>query len=315
MKQKLLFIPVILSVALVFAIAACDNGSYDDLKPDLTELNAVIAEAEAAKVGVLAASKAEDVAKVLQWVPVEKMQDLDKKIDNAKAALKAKTQVEVDFAIYELSGSITTFKDAKQDGSKTQGFTLNELAVLIDIANDAKKGVNVSVTGDGKDFPPQEYWVTQERMTALDDAINAAEEATAGTIDTRFNALSSALVSFNTAKSQGTGKYKRTLTITGLEEADETEIELGLFETDQISGDELPEIGGEGTIQNKSVTINLFYYDTTTLWDDNGSYYARIQLTAPPKTFISRSPITFSDTGPNQEIPFSNFKDFVDNED
>jgi hypothetical protein len=309
MKQKLLFILGIISVALVFAITACSSGSLE--KPDLTALNAKIAEAEAAKVGVLTATKAEDVAKGLKWVNSAVMTTFNKAIEDAKADRNAETQVEVDLATILLSAAIDAFNEKKQNGSKSSGFTQAELTALINKANADKDGVKVSV--DGEDVSTLEFWVPQAEMSALDNAISAAQSATTGNIDTQYNALETALTSFNTAKQKGTGISRRTITITGLDVPDGTEIYVALFETDQINVNEQPEIGGQGEIQNKTVTFTLNNYGT--LWTGSGSYYVAFQMQpttpGPQGIYISKSKIAFSDANPSQTIVFSSFKKFV----
>jgi hypothetical protein len=314
MKRKSLFILGIFSIALVFAFTACGNDITNDdpATLNLTALNTVIAEAELAKEGVRISYTGADVPVGMKWVTDPVMQNFVAAIERAKAARNAATQTEVDLAKIGLSAAIDAFNAAKQDGSKNKDFTQTELTVLINEANTAKTGVKVSV--DGKDVGSQEYWVPQSIMTELDNAISAANSASAGNLDNAFNSLVTALTAFRENKKLGF--QPRTITINGLDVPDGTTINLGLFETDQINVNGRPEIGGNQTtptIQNKTVTVTLYNTSNGTLWTGSGSYYVGFQINTNPSSriYISRLKVSFSDTNASQTISFISFKPYV----
>jgi len=203
MKNKLWGIAVIM--AIVFSFAGCENGtnSTDPAGPNLTALRAKIAEAEKAKEGVTEANNASQVAQGRKWVTSGEMAAFIVAINTAKAALNSSTQTDVDNAVSALSIAIDTFNTAKKDGNKTSGFTQQDLSDLIDEAQNAKTGVKTS--SNGKDVSTQEYWVTSNVMTALDNAIASANTAlTSGSYDNAYNGLVTALDTFYTSKKLGT---------------------------------------------------------------------------------------------------------------
>ncbi|MDR2575986.1 MAG: InlB B-repeat-containing protein [Treponema sp.] len=302
-----------LTIAGLLILTACPQPDGDPGtgtgggKINLSALQAKIAEAELAKEGVLTATQASDVAQGRKWVTAGVMEAFTTAIYNAKIALGADTQQKVDSAVKTLSAEINAFNGMKQIGTKTSGFTQADLNALIDDANTAKSGVAAST--DGKDVSLQEYWVTPSVMDALDSAINAAYYG--GNIDSAYNSLNTALINFIANKKPGTGASHRTITISGLDVPDGTEIAVGLFETDQIIVNEQPGILGNGTILNKTVTVTL-YGSNNTSWIGNGSYYAAFSMhTDNPKIYISKSKISFSNTSPNAAKIFSDFKQYV----
>jgi len=314
MKHKSLFIRGLLGIALVFVMvfAGCDNntttgGGGDPEKPDITELNAEITKAEAAKDGVVTATQASDVASGRKWVTAPVMENFEAAIERAKAARNAATQTEVNLAKIAISAATAAFQEVIGIGTKTSGFTQQELAALINEANTAKTGVRVSA--DGADVPSSEFWVTQSVMTALTNAISSAQSAQAANLDNAYTALNTALIAFYAAKKPG--NPPRKITINGLNYPNGTGIQLGVFPTAQINTTQQPDISGGGTIQNNTVTITL-YTSNNALWSGNGSYYVGFMVnTEDSEMFISKSQVTFSDAAPNQTLAFTAFKPYV----
>ena len=122
----------------------------------------------------------------------------------------ATTQTAVDNAVTALNTAMTTFSNARQEGTQNAGFTATQLTQLIAHANTAKTGVVTSTNGN--DVSPSATWVTASLLDSLNAAITSAEGATDSTRDERYLALSDALVSFNNGKSPGIIPNKNSLT-------------------------------------------------------------------------------------------------------
>lgn len=184
-----------------------------------TALNVKIAEAESIKTGVVVNTSAENVAQGMYWVTTQVMTTFETAINNAKQVKEtATTQQEADNAVETLNNAINTFTSARQTGSKTSGFTEDELADLIAMANAAKTGVSVS-NANGDDISPLNFWVSQSYLTDLENAISAAQTAS-GNIDSVYLALVTDLNNFNEAKVQGTIPDKDEL-LSLIDEVDE----------------------------------------------------------------------------------------------
>jgi hypothetical protein len=171
----------------------------------LTELNNKIAEAHAAKAGIEVNTASGNVAMGSWWVLQEDMTTFDTAITTAENARNAATQGEVNTAVITLNTAITTFNEAKKQGSKISDFTLAELIAKIAEAKAAKLGVVVNTAS--ANVAQGTYWVTQEIMTAFDNTITEAENALTASqaeIDTAVITLSAAITTFVDAKQQGT---------------------------------------------------------------------------------------------------------------
>jgi predicted small secreted protein len=309
MMKKVLIV-LLAAVGAAALLAGCDNGTTSgggNENINITALNAKITEAEKAKEGVVEAASAGEVAQGRKWVTAAVMSAFNAAIDTAKDARSAATQAEVNSAVNALSAAIATFEAAKQNGNKTSGFNQTELTALIAEANTAKEGVKIST--DGNDISPQEYWVSQSDMNALNTAISTANTAS-GNIDSAYLALVTAMNAFLSAQRPGTGQPERTITIGGLNFSDGTQIGFGLFSTNDMSGQ--LEISGNGEIQNKSVTVTLYNNSNGMLWIGSGSYYVVFMInTDTPSNYISKAKIAFSDAAPNAVKTFSDFKQYV----
>jgi len=91
-----------------------------------------------------------------------------------------------------------------QDGSKTDGFSQEELDDLISKAQNVLAEVKPSA--DGSDVSQQEYWVTSDAWNALNDAITRAQNSSVS-IDSRYSDLYRALNAFP-AKQPGTCTFE-----------------------------------------------------------------------------------------------------------
>ena len=205
MKKMLVLLTGLLAGALV--LTGCptpDGGTTSDVVTgtiNFDALNVKIAEAEKAKEGVVEAESAEEVAKGKQWVTGAVMSAFNTAIATARTALNSTTQNAVNNAVAALDAAITTFKGEIKEGNKTSGFTQQELTELIEEAKAAKEGVKIST--DGKDVNPEEYWVSQSDVAALDSAINAANTPN-GNINSAYLDLVQALKDFRGAQKPGT---------------------------------------------------------------------------------------------------------------
>jgi hypothetical protein len=204
------------------AIATFNGKRKDGTAAPLntSALTAKIAEAEAARESVQPSStNGSDVAQGAKWVTQEVWTAFDTAINTAKTALTAASQSIVDGAVDPLNTAITTFNNAKQDGSKATGFTAAELTTLIAEASAAKEGVTASAQY-GDDVSPAAYWVSQSDLNALTTAITSAQAANDGNRDNLYVALAQALTAFNSAKQTGTVPDKTALTAV-IQSADE----------------------------------------------------------------------------------------------
>jgi len=121
----------------------------------------------------------------------------------------ATVQAVVDTAVTTLNTAMTTFTNARQGGTQTEGFTQAQLTQLIANANTAKTGVTSSTNGN--DVGPEDVWVTLASLDTLNAAITAAGSANDSNRDTLYLALSNALVSFNNGKHSGNVPNKESL--------------------------------------------------------------------------------------------------------
>ncbi|GBU26954.1 hypothetical protein R84B8_00470 [Treponema sp. R8-4-B8] len=306
------FLVILLTALTLFA--GCDQDVTNTINSqyDLTALEAKIAEANAAKEGVQVATSAGEVAQGRKWV-------LQSDLDTFGAAILVAvgiqtfptSQAKVDKAVGDLSTAIAIFKVHLGTGTKSSNFTQDDLTALITEAEKAQETVTIS--SNGTDVIPQEYWVTSAIMTALNSAISTAKGST-GTLDSRYTGLNTALNSFYTNKKPGTATSWRSITITGLISLDKfsngTEIMVGLFNTNNIIG-LTPQISGSSVISSSRAIVTLYNNtdDNHTLWTGEGSYY--VGFLADGETYVSKSQITFNSTTPNPSAKYSDFGPYV----
>jgi hypothetical protein len=189
------------------------------LNADKTALTAAIVAANEAKTGVVTATGASNVPEGTKWVTQSVLDALNSAIADAeaKAVKPDATQSEVDTVVSALNSAITTFNNAKEDGSGT-GVTVADKTALnnkIAEAKDAKTGVvaadNATALASGT------VWVTTTAMTTFNAAIIAAETAAADVsateqgVATAVTTLNNAITAFNTAKATVTIADKTAL--------------------------------------------------------------------------------------------------------
>jgi hypothetical protein len=153
-----------------------------------------------------------DVALASYWATNDVKTAFQAAINAAKAVLNSDNQSAVNVAVTTLNTAIGVFKNARQQGTKSSGFTQTELTELITTANAAKNGIIIST--DGSDVSPSEYWVTQSVFNTFNSAITTAQNAS-GNLDTAYNTLNTAITTFNNAKAHGTKQVNQYITTIG----------------------------------------------------------------------------------------------------
>jgi len=301
------FLIILLTALTLFT--GCDQDGNNN-KYNLTALDAKITEANLAKEGVKVATSATEVAQGRKWVESSDITTFTAAIGFAVAIYNLPiSQAQVGEAVSDLGEAINIFKAKIKNGSKTSGFSQEDLNKLITEAKDAKKGVQTS--SNGADIIPQENWVTSALMTALTGAITTAESS-GGVVESKYTSLNTALVNFYNGLKQGTAASWRSITITGIniiKFPNGTEINSGLFGTKDIIG-AIPQISGMGQVSNGKATIILYNNNNHTLWTTGeGSYY--VGFMAKGETFVSKSKIDFNSTAPKPTAKFSDFGPYV----
>jgi hypothetical protein len=240
--------------------------------------------------------------------------------EGAKAA--ATTQAAVDAALGLLKEALAAFNAAVNKngpGTKSEGFTPDDLAALITQAEDAIAGVRVST--DGADIPAGEQWVTEAAVEALEAAVAAATDGGTFT-DQVYQDLAAALKAFNDAKQAGTdngGDTAKTLVITSL--LDITGLDLiSLWDgvtswSPTIGGIPDPDDSPSGTItvplKNLRFSDNSDEPEFISDWTGTGEYF--VMLWYGDKALITTSKVLIDKAVTT--IPFSDFEKREDGED
>ena len=178
-----------------------------------TGLSAKITEAELEKLFVVTASSAEEVAQGRKYVTQSVMDAFETTVTQAKNTLTSSSQNEIDIKTSTLDNGITTFKFARNDGTKSSGFTQADLNDLLESAKTLKEKIKTS-NNNGDDVGPTEYWVSQSNYSAFNGAYNNAITAASnptGNIDSVFILLVSAINTLNTSKQFGATADKNSL--------------------------------------------------------------------------------------------------------
>ncbi|MCL2066337.1 MAG: hypothetical protein FWG99_02590 [Treponema sp.] len=196
---------IALAAMIGFTITACDTGSGGGNETQLvyTALDTAIANANAAKaaVEVSVSGTGSEFAPAQKWVTQAALDALNAAITEAETVRSAATtQEQVDNAVTALNAAIAAF--IPQDGTKPAD--TSDLQALIVQAETLKGSAVVST--DGSDVAPENFWVTQAEMAALNNAITAAETAvnSGSNIGEAYSALNAAMTAFTTAKKAGT---------------------------------------------------------------------------------------------------------------
>ena len=204
MKNKNKLIAAIVAVIAIgfvaLSLTGCDNGNGGKNGLSYTALDTAISNANTAKAGISVSINGADVAAAVEWVKQADMDSLNDAIATAQLAkTNSTTQAQINDAVDALNDAIDTFNDAKANG--TLSITQALLDALIDQANTLKDTAVVSANGN--DVHPSNDWVTQAQMTALTNAITAAQNP-GSDLAAAYNALNTAMTAFETAKKAGT---------------------------------------------------------------------------------------------------------------
>jgi len=142
-----------------------------------------------------------DYSSVFFWVEAEQKNIFNEAIETAEEVYLSEeaTQALVDAAATVLNEAIDVFKSQRALGTKTSGFTQDDLELLIEFADDLLTFVHASI--DGTDVPQKQYWVSFELIDNLNSALTAAKEAFS---EANYTALNSAYSAVDNAKKPGT---------------------------------------------------------------------------------------------------------------
>ncbi|WP_169313403.1 beta strand repeat-containing protein [Treponema primitia] len=194
-----------------FNAAKKDGTKANEVSVDKPALTTAITTANSAKSGVVVDTAAANVATGTKWVTQGAWDALATAITNAEtvSANNGATQAQVSSAVTALNTAVTTFNNAKKDGTKTGGVTINKTALntAITTANAAKVGVVVAT--DAATVAPGTKWVTQGALDTFTTAIATADgvaannSATQAVVDSAVTTLNAAKDTFNDAKKDG----------------------------------------------------------------------------------------------------------------
>jgi formylglycine-generating enzyme required for sulfatase activity len=201
------------AAALTEATAAFNAAKQAGTKPppvDKTALNAALAAAHAAKIGVAVSTDGSDIGTTAQWATQAAFAAFNGAIAAAETAAQntIADQTEIAAAAAALTEATATFNAAKQAGTKPPPANKTALEAALAGAHAAKTGVAVSE--DGSDVPADTFRVTQAVLDTFNAAIAAAETvslnpaATQAEADAATAALAQAIAAFNAAKRKGT---------------------------------------------------------------------------------------------------------------
>jgi len=196
------------------ACPGSDDGTNDTGQtPAAAEKTALIAkinEAKSEKNGVQAAAYANEVPLGLHWVTSAEMTAFNSAISTAEAVNNNANaaQATVNAAVVTLDTAISVFKQAKKAGTNADNIIhLDALNAAITNAGIAKTSAATASSADQVALGA--YWVTSTVMTALENAITAANgiknnPANQTAVDSAVTALNNAISTFNNARQAGT---------------------------------------------------------------------------------------------------------------
>jgi hypothetical protein len=277
------------------------------------EMTALIAMANTARTGVkISTNNGNDVGPVEFWVVSQNYLDA---LDTAIATAEAAAGNTINTAYLALVAAINTFNDAKKLG------TLSNKAGLFDairFADLVKAGVVIAASKS--EAPNGRYWATPAEWAPFNTAYNYAltaacnANATKNAVDAALSNLDTETNTFNqTVQGNGMGTKQNSITITGFDSSfpNETDIVVSLFLTNDFDIISTPQIRGTGTINNGTVTIELYETSGFRSWAGTGLWYVGFTVGREnPRYFFSKSAVNFSST-PQAVINFSGFKKYV----
>lgn len=194
-----------------------DDGTYTGTSSELiafansiAALEQLISDAQALSLLIFVDTAAGNVPLGANWVLREVMDIFEAAITSARNALvSAETKEEVDSMLEVLDDAIKVFTGEFQEGEKESGFSSEDVASLILMANTEKDGV-VTSANNGDDVSPNVYWVSESALSALNGAIDTLQNASGqSAVDAAYLALIKAVGVFS--KKHGTTPDKNAL--------------------------------------------------------------------------------------------------------
>jgi len=176
---------------------------------------------------------------------------------------------------------------------------------------------STDTSSDGSDVDAGKYWATDAAKNSFQGAISIAEGvlSTATTQDDIDSAEASLRTAINTFKGQRKikeaqgNKTGNTITITNIPNTYfEHRVNVYLISsTNDLYSEVLPPVSGYyGSVNNSSITLELFSSITEEPWTGTGSYYVYVSLSSQDYenyySYVSKNQVTF---GTNPSINFS----------
>ena len=208
---------------LVFVMTGCPSPTDPPAPPPpepITLLNAAIINANTIKAATSISADGSTVATVSTWVDQATWDTFNSAIT---AAITVRDQnpkassTEINNATAALNAAITVFNEARSTGTKE--VTPELLQVLIDDANTIKETAHIRTQATSNNLMPNELWVTQAELNALNYAITSADNTIAndGDLVTAYTALNAAKAVFEAIRKAGT--FVAVSDITGVPDA------------------------------------------------------------------------------------------------
>jgi len=190
--------------------AAKKSGTNEPV--NTSALLAKIAQANIAKIGVVETNDGSTVAMFFDWVLPAVMTTFNTAITTAQGVSDTATkQADVDAAVTALEAAITAFNTAKAKGTKSDGFSQEDLDELIANSNAIK--IDVIEGTDANDVAPGAKWVEVSFFSDLESKITQAQGVIepGHELDLIYNALGAAYMAFAGALKTGNVPNKTAL--------------------------------------------------------------------------------------------------------
>ena len=132
-----------LNTAITAFNAAKQDGTKPETAADKTALNAAIATATAAKIGIVVDTDAGNVFVGIQWVIQDVMDTFNAAIATAETVSQNiyANQAQVDAAVTALNGAVDTFNTAKQAGTNASGSLQAVVTIVVPPFTDGGAGI------------------------------------------------------------------------------------------------------------------------------------------------------------------------------
>jgi len=337
-------------IALSAAIDAFNEAKNDGNKTSgftQAELTDLINDATAAKAGVGTSADGTDIGMNKSWVTQAVMAALDNAIAAAQSA-----SGNLDPAYLALEQAIEDFSLTRQLGAKLIERTVtitglnvpdgtvirivlsptNQYGLFVTLSEGYIQNTMVTITltlDDQTNIPWYDdgsYYVQFAIMTDTNhiyiskSTVTFSDSSPAKTMTINDFDYTSFNPDPNPGTDPGPGPepaLERTVTITGLNVPDGTEIQIQLAPTKSLGS---PQAFSKGFIQDNMVTVTVFWNindEPYIPWDGSGSYYVifgmiTVPQTPPDNLYISKSLVTFNDSSPGHTMTFNDFDEFDD---